>query len=150
MLEVCSMCCFTTFVLEVELLVLFLLLLVEVVLFHLLVYFCCTKSLFSCISIAVFYSSVLFFCVLNVFVQRDIEVLLNELKDVEVVDISLFDGQFNDAIVTKMSFQNLRCDTLGVDVCRIVVRSHSLDVHKPSSLDRGGEGRARRCAWSAR
>ena len=63
----------------------------------------------------------LFFCVLDVFVRRDIEVLLSELEDVEVVDLPLFDVQFNDAVVTKMSLQNWRCNTLGVDVRRIVV-----------------------------
>ena len=53
----------------------------------------------------------------------------------EVVDLPLFDVQLGDAVVTKMSFQNWRCDTLGVDVCRIVVGCNPLDVHKPSSLD---------------
>ena len=72
---------------------------------------------------------------LDVFVRRDIEVLLSELQDVEVVDLPLFDVQFNDAVVTKMSFQNWRCDALGVDVSRVVVRCHSLDVHKACSLD---------------
>ena len=49
--------------------------------------------------------------------------------------ISPFDVQFNDTVVTKMSLQNWRCDTLGVDVRRIVVRCSPLDVRKPSSLD---------------
>ena len=53
----------------------------------------------------------------------------------EVVDLPLFDVQFNEAVVTKMSLQNWRCDALGVDVSWIVVRCHSLDVHKACSLD---------------
>ena len=53
----------------------------------------------------------------------------------ELADIPLFDVQFNDAFVTKMSLQNWCGDTLGVDVCRIIVRCHSLDVHKSCSLD---------------
>ena len=53
----------------------------------------------------------------------------------EVVDLPLFDVQFIETLVTKMSFLNRRCDALGVDVCRIVVRCHSLDVRKACSLD---------------
>ena len=53
----------------------------------------------------------------------------------EVVDLPLFDVQFNDFVVAKMLLQDKRCDTLGVDVCWIVVGGTSLDVHKPSSLD---------------
>ena len=73
---------------------------------------------------------------LDVFVRgesRDAEVLLSELQDVEVVDPPLFNVQFKDAVVTKMSFQDWRCDALGVDVIRVVVRCHSLDVRKACS-----------------
>ena len=127
------MYCFTTFLLEVQLLVVLLLLLVVEELFHLLVdLLLYLKSLFSGVLTVVLHL-LLFFCVLDIFVRRDIEVLLSELQDVEVVDHPLFDVQFNDASVTKMSFQ--RCDAIGVDVCRIVVRCHSLDVHKACSLD---------------
>ena len=125
--------CFTTFVLDVQLL--FVLLLVVEELFHLLVdLLFYSKSLFSGVLAAVLHPLLLFFCVFDVFVRRDVEVLLSELQDVEVADLPFFDVQFNDAVVTKMSFQNWRCDTLGVDVCRIVVRCHSLDVHKSCSL----------------
>ena len=100
MLDVCSLCCFSTFVLEVQLLVALLLLLVEVELFHLLAKLLLySKSLFLVLFL------LLFLVVLDVFV-RIIEVLLSELKDVEVVDLPLFDVQFNDAVVTKMSLQN--------------------------------------------
>ena len=78
-------------------------------------------------SIAVLYSSKLLFGVAAVLV-RIIEVLRSEFKDVEVVDLPLFDVQFNDSVVTKMSLQDRRCDTLGVDVCRIVVGGNPLDV----------------------
>ena len=130
------MYCFATFVLEVQLLVVLLLLLVGVELFYLLVdLLLCSKSLFSGVLTIVLHSLLFFFCVLDVFVRCDIEVLLSELQDVEVVDLPLFDVQFNDAVVTKMSFQNRRCDALGVNFCRIVVRCHSLDVHKACSVD---------------
>ena len=131
------MCCFTTFTLDVQLLVVLLLLLV-VQLFQLLVNLLLySKSLFFGVLVVVFQSLLLFSCVLDVFVRRRFEVLLSEFQDVEVVDLPLFDVQFNEAVVTKMSFQNWRCDTLGlgVDVCRIVVRCRSLDVHKACSLD---------------
>ena len=95
-----------TSVLEVQLLVVLLLLVVEK-LFHLLVDLSlCSKSLFSGVLTVVLHSLLLFFCVLDVFVRRGIAVLLSELQDVKVVDLRLFDVQFNDAIVTKMSFQN--------------------------------------------
>ena len=108
LLEVCLMCCFTTFALEVQLLfVLLLLLLVVEELFHLLANLLLySKSLFFAVLIAVLHSLLLFFCVLDVFVRRSVEVLLSELQDVEVVDLPLFDVQFNDTVVTKMSFQN--------------------------------------------
>ena len=100
------MYCFTTFVLEVQLLVILLLLLVVEELFHLLVdLLLYSKSLFPGVLIVVLHPLLLFFRVLDVFVQRDIEVLLSELQDVEVVDLPLFDVQFSDAVVTKMSFQ---------------------------------------------
>ena len=68
-------------------------------------------------------------CIADVFV-RIIEVLRSEFKDVEVVDLPLFDVQFNDSVVAKMSLQDWRCDTLGVDVCKVVVGGNSLDVHE--------------------
>ena len=89
----------------------------------------------------------LFSCVLDVFVGRNIEVLLSELQNVEVVDLPLFDVQFNEAIVTKMSFQDWKCDALGVDVSWVVVRCHPLDVHKACSLDVSARrGISERCA----
>ena len=130
------MCSVTTFALDVQLLVVLLLLLV-VQLFQLLANLLlyprsrCSLS----VLVVVLHSLLLFFCVLDVFVQRDIEVLLSEFQDVEVVDLPLFDAQFNETVVTKMSFQNCRCDALGVDVGWIVVRCHSLDGHKACSLD---------------
>ena len=75
----------------------------------------------------------MFLSVVDVFV-RIIEILHSEFKDVEAVDLLLCDVQFNDSIVAKMSLQDRRCDTLGVDVDWIVVGRNSLDVHKPSSL----------------
>ena len=36
----------------------------------------------------------------------------------EVVDLPLFDAQLNDSVVMKMSFQHVKCDTLGVHVRR--------------------------------
>ena len=62
--------------------------------------------MFSGVLTAVLHPLLLFFCVFYVFIQRDVEVLLSELLDVEVVDLPLFDVQFNDAVVTKMSLQN--------------------------------------------
>ena len=41
------------------------------------------------------------------FFLRIIEVLRSELEDVEVVNLLLFDVQLNDAIVTKMSLQDI-------------------------------------------
>ena len=129
------MCSITTFALDVLLLVVLLLLLV-VQLFQLfadlLLY---SKSLFLSVLVVVLHSMLLLFGVLDVFVRRIIEVLLSELQDVEVVDLLLFDVQFNDAVVTKMSFQNRCCDALGVDVSWVDVRCHPLDVHKACSLD---------------
>ena len=94
----------TTFALDVQLLVVLLLLLV-VQLFQLfadlLLY---SKSLFLSVLVVVLHLMLLFSGVLDVFVQRDTEVLLSELQDVEVVDLPLFDVQFNYAVVTKMSF----------------------------------------------
>ena len=94
------------FALDVQLLVV-LLRLLAVQLFqlfaNLLLY---SKSLFLSVLVVVLHSMLLFFGALDVFVRRDIEVLLSELQDVEVVDLPLFDVQFNDAVVTKMSFQN--------------------------------------------
>ena len=100
------MCSITTFALDVQLLVVLLLLLV-VQLFqlfaNLLLY---SKSLFLSVLVVVLHSMLLFFGVLDVFVRRYIEVLLSEFQDVEVVDLPLFDVQFNETIVTKMSLQN--------------------------------------------
>ena len=135
MLDVCLTCCFTTFLLDAQLLVVLLPLVVEE-LVHLLVdLLLYSKPLFFGVLTAILRSLLLFFCVLGVFVRRDVEVLLSKLQDVEVVDLPLFDVQFNDVVVTKMAFQDRRCDALGVDVCRIVVRCHSLDVHKACSLN---------------
>ena len=125
-----------TFVLNVQLVVIIFLLLVVEELRHLLVDLSVSsKSLFSGGLTVVLHPLLLFFCILDVFVRRDVEVLLSELQDVEVVDLPLFDVPFIDAVVTKMSFQNRRCNALGVDVCRIVVRCRSLDAHKTCSLD---------------
>ena len=94
-----------------------------------------SKPLFLSVVVVVLHSMSLFCGVLDVFVRRHIEALLSELQDLEVVYLPLFDVQFNDAVVTKMSFQNRRCNALGVDVSWIVVRCHSLDVPKACSLD---------------
>ena len=94
-----------------------------------------SKSLFSGVLTVVLHPLLLFLCALDVSVGRDVEVLLSELQDVEIVDLPLFDVQLNDAVGTKMSFQDWRCDARGVDVCRVVVRCRSLDVRKACSLD---------------
>ena len=74
------MCCFTTFVLEVQLLVVLLLLVVEE-LFHLLVNLLLySKSLVSGV-LTIVLDVLLLFCVLDVFVRRDVEVLLSEFQD---------------------------------------------------------------------
>ena len=123
------------FALDVHLLVVLLLLLV-VQLFELSAnLLLCSKSLFLSVVVVVLHSMSLFCGVLDVFVRRHIEVPLSELQDVEVVDLPVFDVQFNGAVVTKMSLQNRWCDALGVDVSWIVVRCHPLDVHKACSLD---------------
>ena len=81
------MCCFTTFVLEVQLLVVVLLLLVVEELFHLLVdLLLYSKSLFSGVLTIVLHPLLLLLAALDVFVRSDIE-------DVEVVDLILFDVQ---------------------------------------------------------
>ena len=43
--------------------------------------------------------------------------------------------QLNDSVVAKMSLQDRRCNTFGIDVCWIVVRCDSLDVEKACGLD---------------
>ena len=104
------------------LLVVILLLLVEVALFHLLARLLLwSKLLFFGVSTAALHPSLLFFCVLDFFIRCHIEVLLSKFKDVEVADLPLFDVQFNDAVLTKMSFQNWQCHTFGVDVSWTVV-----------------------------
>ena len=88
MLEVCSLCCFSMFVFDVQLLVVLLLLLVEVVLFHLPAHLLLeSKKLFLGVLVVILHLLSLFSCVLNIFVRRNMEVLLSELKDVEVVDL---------------------------------------------------------------
>ena len=122
MLDVGLLCCVLTF------------LLLEVLLLLLIIFLIVVGEM-SKLSCELVLDNLSLFLVVADVIIRVIDVLRSELEDVKVVDLALFDVQLNDSIVAKMLFQHLRCDTLGVDVGRIVVRRCSLDVDKACGLD---------------
>ena len=89
MLDVCLLCCFSTFLLEV--------------LPHIHFFLCLLfEDLFDLSSEFLFYAKSLSLGVFDV-IFRIIDALRSELEDMEVVDLPLFDVQLNDS-VSKMSF----------------------------------------------
>ena len=135
----CARClsCFSMFLLDALLLVLLLLLVVEELLDLLVRFFVVLEVVYLLCMHCCPASFVWLFCGVSDVLVRIIEVLCSEFKDVEVVNLPLFDVQFNDSIVARLSLQDWRCHTLGVDVCRVVVivRGNSLDVDEASRLD---------------